>query len=90
VETLEDAGRLPRHGGWAHVGNLHVVEEHRRRGVGSWLVGQAGDWLRLARVDRVLAYAWAEEEDGTAFLGAVGFCELTRTKRGWLRRPPSS
>lgn len=87
VETLEDAGRLPRHGGWADVGNLHVGQEYRRRGIGSWLVAQAADWLRLARADRVLAYAEPEQEDGTAFLGAVGFRELTRTKRGWVRAP---
>ena len=28
VETLEDAGRLQRHGGWADIGNLHA--EHGR------------------------------------------------------------
>jgi GNAT superfamily N-acetyltransferase len=88
VETLEDAGRLARHGGWADVGNLHVLEEHRRRGVATWLMGQAADWLRLARVDRILDYAWLEQEDCDAFLRKVGFRELTRTARGWVRRPP--
>lgn len=72
VETLADAGRLARNTGWADIGNLHVGEPHRRRGVATWLVGQAADWLRLARVDRVLDYAWPEQEDCTAFLAKVG------------------
>jgi GNAT superfamily N-acetyltransferase len=88
VDTLEDAGRVPRHAGWADVGNLHVAEEYRRRGVATWLVGQAAEWLRQARVDRLLDYAAPEEEDYTAFVGTVGFRELTRTKRGWVRTPP--
>jgi GNAT superfamily N-acetyltransferase len=88
VEALGDAGSLPRHGGWADIGNLDVVAEHRRHGIGTWLIAQAADWLHLARIDRVLAYAWPEQEDSTAFLGAVGFRELTRTSRGWVRTPP--
>ena len=59
----------------------------------SWLLGQAADWLRLADVDRLLDYAWLEGTDPggldyadyRAFLPAVGFRELTRTKRGWNR-----
>jgi GNAT superfamily N-acetyltransferase len=88
VEMLKDAGRLPRHGGWADIGNLHVAEEHRRRGLATWLIAQAADWLRLALVERVLDYAWPQQEDCAAFLGAVGFRELTRTQRGWVREPP--
>ena len=85
VEALEDAARLPRHGGWADIGNLHVVDAHRRRGIRTCLVGQAADWLSLAQIDRVLAYAWPEQEDEVAFLAAAGFREITRTKRGWVR-----
>jgi len=51
----------------------------------------------LARVDRLLDYAWLEGtdpggvsyEDYRAFLPAVGFRELTRTQRGWTRRGPT-
>jgi GNAT superfamily N-acetyltransferase len=93
VETLDAGERLSRLGGWADVGNLHVVPAYRRRGVGSWLLGQAADWLRLAQVSRVLDYAWLEGtdpggqsyDDYRAFLPAVGFRELTRTARGWTR-----
>ena len=84
--NLVEGGRLGHLGGWADVGNLHVVEAYRRRGVGTWLVGQAGDWLRLARVDRLLAYAWPKEQAQLGLLGRVGFRELTRTARGWHHR----
>jgi GNAT superfamily N-acetyltransferase len=84
--NLAEGGRLAHLGGWADIANLHVVEAYRRRGVGSWLVGQAADWLRLARVDRLLAYAWPEEQDLLGLLGRVGFRELTRTAKGWHHR----
>ena len=84
--NLVEGGRLAHLGGWADVGNLHVVEAYRRRGVGTWLVGQAADWLRLARVDRLLAYAWPKEQAQLGLLGRVGFRELTRTARGWHHR----
>ena len=54
TEILDQGERLSRHGGWADVGNLHVAPGYRRRGVGSWLLGQAADWLRLAQVTRLL------------------------------------
>jgi GNAT superfamily N-acetyltransferase len=84
--NLAEGGRLAHLGGWADIANLHVVEAYRRRGVGSWLVGQAADWLRLARVDRLLAYAWPEEQDLLGLLDRVGFRELTRTAKGWHHR----
>jgi GNAT superfamily N-acetyltransferase len=84
VETnLAEGGRLAHLGGWADVGNLHVAEPHRRRGVATWLVGQAADWLRLARAERLLEYAWPEEHDLLGLLAHLGFRELTRTARGW-------
>lgn len=88
VERLAAAERLPRHGGWADVGNLRVTEEYRRRGVATWLLGQAAEWLDLGQVARLLDYAsLAESGDAShrAFLAAAGFRELTRTKRGWTR-----
>jgi GNAT superfamily N-acetyltransferase len=84
--NLGDGGRLAQLGGWADVGNLQVSEPYRRRGVATWLVGQAADWLRLARVERLLDYARAEQEDCLALLGRLGFRELTRTARGWVNR----
>jgi GNAT superfamily N-acetyltransferase len=96
LETFNEGERLTRSADWADVGGLRVTEPYRRRGVGSWLLGQAADWLELAHVDRLLDYAWLEEtdpgghgyEDYRAFLPAVGFRELTRTQRGWTRPAP--
>jgi ribosomal protein S18 acetylase RimI-like enzyme len=88
VDTnLAEGGRLAHLGGWADVGNLHVDEAYRRRGVATWLVGQAADWLRLARVERLLEYAWSEEQDLLGLLRGLGFRELTRTARGWVHQP---
>ena len=84
VDTnLAQGGRLAHLAGWADVGNLHVDEAYRRRGVATWLMGQAADWLRLARVERLLDYAGPEEEATLALLAGLGFRELTRTARGW-------
>jgi GNAT superfamily N-acetyltransferase len=63
TEVLDKGERMSRHGGWADVGNLHVASPHRRRGVGSWLLGQAADWLRLAGANRLLNTAWLEGTD---------------------------
>ena len=95
TEVLDHPERLSRHGGWADVGNLHIAPGYRRRGVGSWLLGHAADWLRLAGANRLLNYAWLEGtdpgglnyDDYRVFLPAVGFRELTRTARGWTREP---
>lgn len=86
VDTnLEAAQRMSRLGGWADIGNLHVEATYRRRGVGTWLVAQAADWLELAGVTRLLAYAGAEEDDWAAFMEASGFRVLTRTVRGLVK-----
>ena len=93
VEIFDDGERLARHSGWADVGNLCVAEGYRRRGVATWLMGRAAEWLRLAHVDRLLDYTYAEGRDATgqsydesrAFLQASPFTELTRTQRGWTR-----
>jgi GNAT superfamily N-acetyltransferase len=96
MERFDEGERLTRTAGWADVGSLRVTDPYRRRGVGSWLLGQAAEWLELAHVDRLLDYAWLEGtdpgglsyEDYRAFLPAVGFRELTRTQRGWTRPAP--
>ena len=93
VETREEGERLSRNGGWADVGNLNVADRYRRRGVATWLLGQAAGWLALAQVDRLLDYAYLDGTDAAgcdyasyrAFLSASGFRELARTARGWTR-----
>jgi GNAT superfamily N-acetyltransferase len=86
--TLDAGGRRSAVGGWADIGNLYVAEDWRRRGLGSWLVGEAARWLRLGGVDRLLAYADPADPDdaGTVeLLEHTGFELLTRTDRGWSR-----
>jgi len=93
VEIFDAGERSSRNGGLADVGNLHVTQLYRRRGVGTWLVQQAAEWLSAASVNVLLAYAWLEGTDpggrdyadDRAFLPAAGFQELTRTRRGWNR-----
>jgi GNAT superfamily N-acetyltransferase len=80
-------GTRSRLAGWSDVGNLHVDESHRRRGIGTWLLAHAADWLRLGRIDRLIDYASPEQHDVLGFLGANNFQELSRTERGWTRGP---
>jgi len=93
VDIRDEGERLVRQAGWADVGNLRVSEQFRRRKVATWLLGQAADWLDLARVDRLLDYSYLDGADATgltgndyrAFLDALPFVLLTRTRRGWTR-----
>jgi GNAT superfamily N-acetyltransferase len=87
---MTDGGTRSRLAGWSDIGNLHVHEKHRRQGIGTWLVACAADWLRLGRVERLVAYAWPEHEDVLGFLDHLGFRELVRTERGWERRSPAT
>lgn len=80
---LGDSGLLVRQDGWADIGNLWVGEHHRRQGIGTWLLGQAAEWLRLGHADRLLDYAQPGQEDYLGFLRHAGFGELTRTTRSW-------
>ena len=82
---LTEGGRLAAFARWADVGNLWVEEQHRRTGVGSWLLGQGAEWLRLAGIRHLVAYAWPEQEERLAFYAATGFRELVTTERGWVR-----
>jgi GNAT superfamily N-acetyltransferase len=77
-------GTLSRFAGWADIGNLCVREQDRRRGIGTWLVAHATEWLRLGRVERLLTYVEHGHDDELAFSLAVGFRELTTTRRGWV------
>lgn len=90
IEVDTNLGEVNRAAGtssWADIGNLQVRESHRRLGVGSWLVAQAADWLRLGGVECLLDYANSDEPECIAFLRRAGFRELTRTQRGLVIEP---
>jgi GNAT superfamily N-acetyltransferase len=78
---------LSRVADWADIGNLFVREQDRRKGVATWLLGHAAEWLRLGEVSRLVTYATPNEEAELAFDASVGFRELVRTERGWRRTP---
>ncbi|GAA1560530.1 hypothetical protein GCM10009678_49280 [Actinomadura kijaniata] len=83
VDTgLAEGGRFAHLAGWADVGNLEADDD----ATAVWLVGRAARWLRLARVERLLDYALDDEHDRLRLLRGLGFEELTRTERGWVRR----
>nr|WP_226361305.1 GNAT family N-acetyltransferase [Pseudonocardia sp. ICBG1142] len=67
------------------MGNLHVTESMRRQGVGSALLATAAQWLRLARADRLLAYAEPDESDLVSFLKRSGFLIVTTNRRAWVQ-----
>ncbi|HUD78535.1 MAG TPA: GNAT family N-acetyltransferase [Streptosporangiaceae bacterium] len=47
VEIFDDGERRARHQGWADIGNLWVASARRRRGIATWLLGEAAAWLQL-------------------------------------------
>jgi GNAT superfamily N-acetyltransferase len=85
VDTdLARGGALARFAGWADIGNLCVQSDHRRRGIGTWLLGQIREWLRLGGVERLVTYVELGHNDELAFSRRSGFRELTTTRRGWV------
>jgi hypothetical protein len=87
VDTeLARGSALSRYAGWADIGNLHVADTRHADEIRRWLLATAAGWLRLGRIDRLLAYAEETEEELATFLQEIGFGEITRTQRGWIRR----
>ncbi|MDX6705709.1 MAG: hypothetical protein QOI48_1555 [Solirubrobacteraceae bacterium] len=82
---LTIGGTLSRLAGWGDIWELHVAEDLRRRGIATWLVGHAADWLALARVQRLLHFCVTDEESELAFALSAGWRELARVHRGWIR-----
>ena len=57
------------------------------KGVGTWLVKHAVEWLRLGHCDRVVMSVAQEDEDAGAgrFYRRFGWDVLIRQKKGWKR-----
>jgi GNAT superfamily N-acetyltransferase len=85
LTDLTHGGTLSRLAGWGEIDSLYVEEAYRRRGVATWLIAHAADWLRLGHADRLIAYCWPEQTDVLAFATGAGWRELLRTERGWIR-----
>jgi ribosomal protein S18 acetylase RimI-like enzyme len=73
--------------GWAEGWELHVHENFRRRGLGTWLVRHAVAWLRLAGCERIVLSVTEDDEQAGAgaFYRAFGWDVLTRQVNGWRR-----
>lgn len=73
--------------GWADIWDFEVVEEERGRGIGSWLMSHAGEWLRLGGCGRIaLSVAEADEAAGAgSFYERLGWRPLAAIERGWQR-----
>jgi GNAT superfamily N-acetyltransferase len=82
---VTNGGSLSRLAGWAEMWNVEVAERLRRRGVGTWLVAHGAEWLRLGGVRQLAAEHAEGDEAAAGFLRRLGWKELTRTERGWLR-----
>jgi GNAT superfamily N-acetyltransferase len=76
--------------GWADECNHWVRQDLRGKGIGSWLVGHAGAWLRLGGTSRLLAYAIENEhvDRCTRHYARCGLMPVNRTVRGWRRDAP--
>jgi len=85
LADLTHGGTLSRLAGWGELDSLYVADGYRRRGVATWLIGHAADWLRLGHADRLIAYCQAGEADVLSFTAGAGWRELLRTERGWVR-----
>ncbi|MCI3275222.1 GNAT family N-acetyltransferase [Streptomyces cylindrosporus] len=79
--------RHARAAGLADIGNLHIDPASYDTGLEHRLLAHAAAWLRLAGVDRLLAYEPAQDKAAIELLLGAGFTELTRTDRGWEHRP---
>jgi GNAT superfamily N-acetyltransferase len=85
IPDLTNGGELPSFRGWAELGELWIDERWRNRGIGTWLVQHAVDWLRLGGCDRIiLAVAESDEVLGAGrFYSRFGWQVLTRYQKGW-------
>lgn len=75
--------------GWADECNHWVRDDQRGRGIGTWLVGHGGAWLRLGTTKRLMTYAIEGDhtEDWIRHYSRYGLIPINRTTRGWQRKP---
>ena len=99
VDTdLTRGGSMAAFTGWADECNHWVREDLRRQGIGTWLVSEAADWMRLGGTTRVMSYAIestahahnaaqaAAVEDWRTYYARYGLRQVNRNVRGWTRR----
>ncbi len=87
ISDLTQGGQLPALAGWAELSELATSETMRNQGIGSWVVGHAVEWLRLARCDRIVLSVDRDDEKAGAgrFYQRFGWMPLVRQKH-WRRQ----
>lgn len=87
ISDLTEGGQLPALAGWAELSELETSEPMRNRGIGSWVLCHAVEWLRLARCDRIELSVRREDEEAGAgrFYSRFGWTPLVR-QRHWSAR----
>lgn len=74
---------------WADECNHWVREPLRGRGIGTWLVRSAVEWLRLGGKTGLLAYVTEDQfaDEWVRYYARYGLRPINRTRRGWRRAP---
>ena len=87
IADLTQGGRLPAFSGWAELSEIETEGEWRNKGIGSWVLRHAINWLRLAGCDRcVFAVSPDDEEAGAGrFYRRMGWEPLIREQKEWIR-----
>jgi GNAT superfamily N-acetyltransferase len=77
VAHFRRAAISPIHGEDAvHVGYLHVLSGHRRRGVGKALLEEAADWAEEKDTKHVVAVVGANIREANRFLARLGMGQV--------------
>jgi GNAT superfamily N-acetyltransferase len=86
VADLTQGGQLPALSGWGELSEVETSDAMRNRGLGSWVMRHAVEWLRLSRCSRiVLSVAIDDEEAGAGrFYRRFGWAPLVRQSH-WTR-----
>ena len=76
---------VPSLRGWAELGEIYIEEGWRGRGIGTWLLQHAIEWLRMAGCDRIVLCCAADDEAAGAgrFYRRFGWDVFTRVEDGW-------
>jgi GNAT superfamily N-acetyltransferase len=88
VLDLTEGDALPALRGWAELAEIEIEPQCRRRGIGTWLVQHAVEWLRFGRCDRIILAVSAEAEASGAdrFYQRFGWSRLARQTKQWKRK----
>jgi ribosomal protein S18 acetylase RimI-like enzyme len=75
-DTPADPTMVPRRRG--HLETLVVDARHRRRGIGSRLLGTGADWARARGATEMVLTTWVGNSEADAFYERLGYRVLSR------------